>query len=133
MSDNGKLILWIEDDADELEPLIWPLKNAGYTIRIAKDAIDAIREFKSDSFDLIILDILIPTGKKENGDKDQLVGESVLEDIRKIDKNIPVIAVTVVSDAEKLKELNVIRVFIKGSLLASDLLKEINKTLQVNP
>jgi DNA-binding response OmpR family regulator len=130
----GKKILWIEDDAYELEPLTWPLSDAGFEIHTALDAFDAINEIRDqkNKYDLIILDILLPTGEKNEINKVEYVGANLLEEIRKLDKNIPVIAFTVVRDSElheKLNRLGVKKIFTKGAVLSSDLLNAIIKIL----
>jgi len=62
---NGEKILWIEDDAKELAPLLWPLEDEEYEINVATDAVQAIDLLNKDTYDLILLDILLPTGQKD--------------------------------------------------------------------
>lgn len=127
-----KRILWIEDDAIELESLTWGLKDRGYEIDVAFDAKDAISMVHKDSYDLIILDILLPTGEKNPKKSIEFPGEKLIEEIRKHGFNIPTIAITVVSDAElerRLKDFNILKMFTKGRILPSQLLAEVDDIL----
>lgn len=64
-----KTIAWIEDDIDELKPIMEPLEEDGFvfksfrTYQQAIDGIDVLRKC-----DLIILDLILPPGKNVDGD-----------------------------------------------------------------
>lgn len=125
----GKL-LWIEDDARELKSLLWPLEDEGFEIDLAFDAMQAIDLVTINKYDIIILDILLPTGKKEILKHIEFTGVKVAEYIRNKGKNIntPMIALTVVRDSQvekALKELNVLKIISKGSVLPSQLRNDI--------
>lgn len=77
-------ILLVEDDPNLGYVIRDNLKEAGYEVQLAKDGKSGYEEFLKQKFDLCILDIMLP--KKD--------GFSLAEDIRKTDKEIPVIFLT---------------------------------------
>jgi CheY-like chemotaxis protein len=128
----GRKILWIEDDARELAPLLWPLEDEGYDIYVAEDAIKAVELLNKNTYDIILLDILIPTGQKDPSDYIEYTGVTIAEYIRGHKIDTPIIVLTVVSDSgieKKLKELNVSKIISKGSVLPTHLKKEIQTIL----
>ena len=68
---NNIKILWIEDDYLELMPLIKTLKKAGCMFDYAINERTAIDQLNCSTYDLIILDIIIPEGVY-NEDRDLL-------------------------------------------------------------
>lgn len=81
----GKKILIVEDDDMSFIFLNQIFKLIKGTIIRAKSGSEALHLFKNDSaIDLILMDIQLP----------DINGNSVTSEIRKIDKNIPVIAQT---------------------------------------
>jgi DNA-binding response OmpR family regulator len=128
-------ILWIEDDARELRSLLWPLEDDGYEIDVAVDAMQARELVYKNIYDIIILDILLPSGEKDLLTYEEFTGVKVAEDIRKKGINTPMIALTVVKDKEienTLKELNVLKIISKGSVLPSQLSKDIKTIIGDN-
>lgn len=57
-------ILVVEDEQSLREPLVYLLEKEGYDVIEAVDGEEAIREFKAQSPDLILLDLMLP---KRNG------------------------------------------------------------------
>ena len=53
-------ILIIEDDASFSEALSFLLQKEGYSINIADNGKDGLEQFKSQDFDLVLLDLMIP-------------------------------------------------------------------------
>ncbi|MEN9749723.1 MAG: hypothetical protein RL149_801 [Actinomycetota bacterium] len=53
-------ILVVEDEQGLREPLVYLLKKEGYEVIEAADGDEAIREFKTHSPDLILLDLMLP-------------------------------------------------------------------------
>ena len=53
-------ILIIEDEASFSEALSFLLQKEGYSINIADNGKDGIEQFKSQDFDLVLLDLMIP-------------------------------------------------------------------------
>lgn len=82
---SGKKILIVEDDEMSFIFLNQIFILTKSTIIRAKSGREALRIFRSDSeIDLILMDIQLP----------DINGNDVTSDIRKIDKNIPIIAQT---------------------------------------
>jgi DNA-binding response OmpR family regulator len=55
-------ILYIEDDQDSREMLVWMLKKAGYALRTATSVAEGCSIAKFETFDLIILDVRFNDG-----------------------------------------------------------------------
>jgi two-component system response regulator RegX3 len=53
-------ILIIEDEASFSEALSFLLQKEGYSINIADNGKDGLEQFKSQDFDLVLLDLMIP-------------------------------------------------------------------------
>lgn len=125
----NKRILWIEDDADELGSLIHPLKKSKYEIRNAFDVSQALKLLDEDKFDLIILDMLLPTGGDNPEYRTELNGLKLLKNLRDRNINTPVIIVTVITEEylnTQIDDLNVEKILVKGRILPSILKKEID-------
>ena len=55
-------ILMVEDNTDVTEVTSALIKQLGYTVRLAPDAIKALRMMEEESFDLVFTDIMMPGG-----------------------------------------------------------------------
>lgn len=130
-------ILWIEDDAKILMGLVRPLENDGHKIIIAEDEKDSLKLIKQSDFDLILLDIIIPTGIKGDNGNFTLVGMRLLETLLiKMKIKTPIIVLSVVRDneiIEKMYKMGVKNFLPKGTYLPSKLKKEIYTTLGMGP
>lgn len=82
-------ILVIEDDLDIQELLKNFLQEAGYSIVLANDGVEALSIFSDVQFDLILLDIMLP----------KIDGFAVCELIRK-QSDVPIIMLTALSGEE---------------------------------
>ncbi len=82
-------ILIVEDDFDIQELLQEFLKEAGYDVDTAGNGIDAISLFTDSTYDLILLDIMLP----------KINGYQVLELIRN-KSSVPVIMLTALGSEE---------------------------------
>ncbi len=81
---NPNRILVAEDDPDIRMGLVDTLESEGYQAVEAKNGLEALKFFKSQEIDLLLLDIMMP---EKNG-------YDVLREIRIINKQIPVIMLT---------------------------------------
>lgn len=89
-------ILIVEDDRDIQELLQEFLKEVGYMVDIAVDGVEAISMFNANSYDLILLDIMLP----------KITGYSVCELIRK-QSQVPIIMLTALdSESDQIKGLD---------------------------
>lgn len=128
-------ILWIEDDTNILMGLVRPLEKDGHKIIIAEDEKEALELINQSDFDLILFDILIPTGIK--GDKGDyiLVGMRLLNTLLiKMKIKTPIIVLSIVHDKSKIDEMydmGVKKVLAKRTYLPSHLKKEVYKTLGI--
>jgi DNA-binding response OmpR family regulator len=90
MSEQKLSILLVEDDPNLSMVLEDYLEMLGYDIKLCKDGEEGNQAFGQKSFDLCILDVMMPR-------KD---GFSLAEDIRRVDENVPIIFLT----AKSLKD-----------------------------
>ena len=86
-----KKILVVEDEFEIRQLLVNYLQNDGYEVAEAEDGINAIDVFGKDTFDLVILDILIP----------KIDGYGVCELIKK-QSNVPIIFLSALSDEKSM-------------------------------
>jgi len=83
-------ILIVDDDPELLDQLSTSLKRKLYRIETAVDGEEALNKIFEVSYDLVLLDIMLP---RRNG-------LSVLKEIRQAGLNIPVLMLTARSDVE---------------------------------
>lgn len=83
-------ILLAEDDLNLGFVIQDQLKMNGYTVHLATDGKEGLKKFNSDTYHLCVLDVMMP-------EKD---GFSLAKDIRKINKNIPILFLTAKSQIE---------------------------------
>lgn len=79
--DSKYSILVVEDEENILELLQLNLELEGYEVSIAKTGAQAVKQFKSEYFDLIILDIMLP----------EMDGIAVCETIRTQNNEVPIL------------------------------------------
>jgi DNA-binding NtrC family response regulator len=85
-----KKILIVDDDKDMRDILSSLISSEGYEAITAGDGRKALKEISAHSPDLVLLDIRLP----------EMDGMKVLEEIKKIDKNLPVIMLTAYEDVK---------------------------------
>ena len=85
-----KKILYVEDDETLAFLTTDNLSEAGYAIHHQDNGMDALNVFKSEKFDLCILDVMLP----------KLDGFSLAVEIRKLNQDIPILFLS----AKTLKE-----------------------------
>ena len=96
-----KKVLLVEDDPNLGMLLQEYLKHKDFDVDLKRDGVEGLFAFRKGSYDIVLLDVMMP--KKD--------GFSVAEDIRKDDKDIPIIFLT----AKSLKEDK-----IKGLTIGAD-------------
>jgi DNA-binding response OmpR family regulator len=100
MVDNIKKnkILLVEDEETLAVGLEYNLTEEGYAVKWAKNGREALEFFKSENFDLIILDIMLPF----------VNGFEVAEGVRKADPQMPILMLTAKTEsADKVKGLEI--------------------------
>ena len=105
---NG-LLLWVDDEIELLKAHIIFLEKKGYEVVTVSNGIDAIDKCKQTTFDLILLDEIMPG----------LTGLETLQQIKEISPATPVVMVT------KSEEENIMDQAI-GSKIADYLIKPVN-------
>ena len=93
-------ILLVDDEADFLEVVGERIRSWGYECLFAssgKEALDAITAKKPD---MVILDYIMP----------EMDGVAALKEIRKIDRNLPVVMLTAHPDIKVIKGAEQLRV-----------------------
>ena len=80
-------ILIVEDELDIREGISEYLSEVGYDVMVAEDGQEGIDLFKSNEFDLVLLDIMLP----------KINGFGVLSQIREI-SDVPVMMLTAMTD-----------------------------------
>jgi DNA-binding response OmpR family regulator len=90
-------ILLVEDDTSLGFIISDQLKMQGYEVSLASDGMEGFKRFNDEPYDLCIFDVMMP--KKD--------GFSLAEDVRKVDKNIPILFLTAKAMTEdKVKGFN---------------------------
>lgn len=84
MTDKSPKILYVEDDKTLSYITKENLERKGYLITFCEDGDQALKLFKSDNYDICLLDVMIP----------EIDGFTVAKEIRKINKDIPIIFLT---------------------------------------
>lgn len=81
---DSKKILFVEDEEHLLKTILLNLELEGYQVVTASDGISALKKFRAGSFDLIILDVMLP----------ELNGFDVCEEIRNENSLVPILFLT---------------------------------------
>ena len=79
-----KTILVIEDDLNVLSMIVKHLEHSGYNVITATDGMEGLKKLKSDNYDLVITDIVMP----------YVSGTGVVSALKESKPHIPVIAIT---------------------------------------
>ena len=84
MAELKKKILWVDDEIDLLRSHILFLEDRGYSVSSSNNSLDALELVRNDSFDLVLLDEMMP-GKD---------GLTLLGEIKDLHPALPVIMIT---------------------------------------
>lgn len=118
-------ILLIEDDSQLQKLYRDKLIDEGFEVAVVGDGKRALGLVKSQKFDLILLDIMLPGG---------INGFDVLESIKK-DENlckIPVIILTNLDSEEKVaREIGVVDYFTKTKITPNQIINRIKDILKI--
>lgn len=60
-----KQILWLDNDSDYLEPYVETLTDEGFQVTVASTITEAEKALGESRFDLMLLDVMIPTVSDE--------------------------------------------------------------------
>jgi len=96
-SNRKKIVLLVDDEADHCFIYQIVLQDAGYECISYTDSVQALQEFRPNYYDLVILDIRMPT----------LDGFALCKKIREIDNKIQIIFITASEEHyNKIKKQN---------------------------
>ena len=101
MNDRQVKVLYVEDDKTLSYITIENLERKGYSISYCEDGEQALTAFRTEDFDICLLDVMIPKND----------GFTVAKEIRKINQDIPIIFLT----AKSLQEDK-----IRGLMIGAD-------------
>ena len=102
-------ILWVDDEIEHLHAHILFLEKKGYDVIIANNGLDAIEQCQQHTFDLVLLDEMMPG----------LTGLETLQRIKEVQPQTPVVMVTK-SEEEDIMDQAI------GSKIADYLIKPVN-------
>jgi len=94
MAQPAKTILWVDDEAELLEPHRLLLGDKGYVVQTATNADDALELLRRHPYDLVLLDEQMPGTR----------GLDAYKDIRELWPTLPVVMVTKSEEDATLKE-----------------------------
>jgi CheY-like chemotaxis protein len=116
-------VLLVDDDEDNLALFNEVLNNMGFVVDAYSDPVRALREFKANRYDLLILDYFMP-----------LDGLELFRRMRKIDQSPKLILLTAsqeplrINDIEEQLQFKVVR----KPVTITKFVQEISKILVVN-
>src|SRR4249919_1150897 len=84
MAQQAKSVLWVDDEAELLEPHRIFLRDKGFEVETATNADDALELVRRRPFDLVLLDEQMPGTR----------GLESLAELREIDSNLRIVMVT---------------------------------------
>jgi DNA-binding response OmpR family regulator len=95
MSEKNKILI-VEDDAFIRDIYQVKFVQEGFQVQLAENGLEALKKIEQESFDLILLDVIMP----------YMDGMETLKKIRENEewKKIPVIMLTNISEKEKIEE-----------------------------
>lgn len=100
-----KRLVLLDDDADDISPILDQVKNAGFQIQRWYSVDDAMMKFEElRNVDLMVLDILLPF-EQTDGSTEEYTGELVLQRMKRENVQTPVVVFSVVGAGRERKRL----------------------------
>ena len=120
-----KRILLIEDDPFLIDIYTTKIKELDFSVDVANDGAEGLRMLREKSFDLLMLDIVLP----------HLDGWQVLKQIREEEelKNLKVIVLSNLGQKEEVEKglkLGAVKYLIKAHYTPAEVVEEIKKVLK---
>ncbi|MEK6645412.1 MAG: response regulator [Candidatus Firestonebacteria bacterium] len=117
-------ILIIDDEQEMIDALRNILEQDGYTVTATTDGVSALKKVENNNFDVVLLDVRIPG----------MDGIQILEQIKKTNKNLPVIMVTGYGDTKTSVQAMKLGAFdyISKPFNYEELINLIEKAVQMN-
>lgn len=129
MDNSGVKILVIEDEPDLRQLYVEVLKNAGYTVEIARDGDEGYAFIRDKKYDLVLLDLIMP----------KMSGVEILDNIKKFASATPINAIVIVSNVTDESRIgDSVELGVRGYMVKSDttpdtLLTRIRDLLSTSP
>jgi CheY-like chemotaxis protein len=126
-------IAWIDDDTPIIEPVMKPIIDDGHEIirfKSAKEVIDSIETIRK--CDLIIMDMIIPTGRENNTPYRLYSGVQILSKLRReYEVKVPVFIFSVVDKVKVMDQMSDLGVaeYIRKPALQTDLKRAVDSFL----
>lgn len=117
-----KKILIVEDERAMTRALLRTLSRAGFYASVAFDGKEALAALAKEPFDLIILDLLMPT----------MDGFRFMEELKKQNNHTPIVVLTNLSQREELdraRALGAVHCFVKSNTPLQKLVLQTQKVL----
>ncbi len=89
--DKNLRILLVDDEPGFTQVMSFWFESRGYSVSIAKDGEEGIKMFKDERPDALFLDVVLP----------DIDGFELLEQIKKLDSNMPIIMMSAYVDKSK--------------------------------
>ena len=116
-------LLIVDDDINLLNFLNEELTTAGFDVKTLDNGADAIVTAVEETFDLILLDMLMPG----------LDGMRVIKVLKKIIPQVPIIGLTGYVGKNYVAQANILGVKILAKpVIFTELIKEINQTIEAD-
>ena len=123
MARETKKVLVAEDEKPIAKAFQLKLESVGFSVQALEDGVEAIEALKKGSFDLVLLDLVMPNQN----------GIDVLAEMQRQKLVTPVIIVTNLSQAEDLEKVeqfkNVRGYFVKSETPIADIVERAKKLL----
>ena len=119
---NKKKILVVEDEKVMAQALTLKLQRAGFDVLELHDGKSALEQLRKESFDLLLLDIMMP----------ELSGYDVLKHLQEEKIELPVFVLSNLSqgsDEGKAKALGAKRYFVKSDTPLTQIVQEVQSIL----
>lgn len=119
------IILVVEDERPISQALKIKLESEGFGVRVAMDGVEAMEALLSDTFDCILLDLILPR-------KD---GFAVMEEMKEKNIKTPIIIISNLgqeSDIERCKAFGVVQYFIKAEISITDVVAVVKKVVEAS-
>ena len=113
-------VLNVEDDEIAREITKMFLMEFFDNVDVAKNGLEALEKFKKNSYNLVISDLNLP----------ELNGKELVKEIKKINKNVPVLITTAYNDEEMTYELK--KIGVNGFIVKPLDLEQFVRTLEKN-
>lgn len=96
MSEHAKehLLLIVDDDSGMRDTLLDILEERGFRVGVAEDGIEALEAIKTQEYDLVLMDIVMP----------RMNGVETLKHLREIDSHVIVIMMTAYAGHDLVEE-----------------------------